>query len=330
MSDEKIIVADLNSGRYTEELTGHELFNLDKNELDGKYYGYVPPNNDVNITKIQSSAKGSVSGVLVVYVQAISKMDKNREIVAYCENATVYATSQSGENMNRDFMDKDGKRNVAPYCIVSDNLIDLRLLPSEHKYIIKIADYNYYMFRKQRSYLEKYPQLKADIISYIRGLEGIDFDDSVEQNKIQNVQPATAKFSSEYGNMPDEIIDTSNGKAIKRNHTVAKKVLVDSQYKCLYDMKHTTFSTVAGNPYMEGHHLIPCTVTNSKLFEITSKLDREENIVCICPNCHKAIHYGDNSTKRRLIKVLFDKQKAKLQSVKIDITLEILFDLYKV
>jgi len=75
MSDEKIIVVDLNSGRYTEELTGHELFNLDKNELDGKYYGYVPPYNDVNITKIQSSAKGSVSGVLVVYVQAISKMD---------------------------------------------------------------------------------------------------------------------------------------------------------------------------------------------------------------------------------------------------------------
>ena len=23
-----------------------------------------------------------------------------------------------------------------------------------------------------------------------------------------------------------------------------------------------------------------------------ANIDREENIVCICPNCHRAIHYG--------------------------------------
>ena len=61
-----------------------------------------------------------------------------------------------------------------------------------------------------------------------------------------------------------------------------------------------------------------------------SKLDREENIVCICPNCHRAIHYGDNNTKKRLIELLFNKQKVKFESVRIHITLDDLYELYLV
>ena len=79
MIGEKILVVDLNSGSYTNKLTGHELFNLDRNSLNGMYYGYVPPTDKVDISKIEKGATESVSGVLVVYVQAISKNNKNRE-----------------------------------------------------------------------------------------------------------------------------------------------------------------------------------------------------------------------------------------------------------
>lgn len=327
MAGMKIVVVDLNSGKHPNK---HELFNLEKNKLDGKYYGYVPPHNNVDITKIQFGAKDSVSDVLIVYVQAIGEHDKNREIVAYCENATVYSASRSGENMNRDFLDKDGRHNIAPYCIKSDNLIDLRSLPSDQKFVIEIKKYSSYIFRYQRSYLEEYPHLKEDIITYIQGFSGIDLDDGIEQDKIQNSLPALPEFSSEYGKTADEIVDTPMGKIVKKNPAIAKKVLVDSDYKCFVNMNHITFSTRIEKPYMEGHHLIPCTVYNSELFEKTSKLDREENIVCICPNCHRAIHYSCSETKKRLIEILFDKQKAKLRAAKLDVTLEKLLKFYMV
>ena len=94
MINEKFLVVDLYSGRYNDELTGFELFNLDKNPVDGMYYGYVPPRGSVNISRIEKGASETVSSVLVVYVKAISESNKNREIIAYCENALVFRKPQ--------------------------------------------------------------------------------------------------------------------------------------------------------------------------------------------------------------------------------------------
>lgn len=81
---------------------------------------------------------------------------------------------------------------------------------------------------------------------------------------------------------------------------------------------------------MEGHHFIPCTVDNSKKYESTTKLDREENIVCLCPICHRAIHYGDEATKKQRLEQLLSIQKEQLSTMGIDLSLEELFALYQV
>jgi len=165
-------------------------------------------------------------------------------------------------------------------------------------------------------------------LELLKNRESLDEDSFTELECLQSENPASVKTSAEYGRIPDEVISTSSGKVIKKNISIAKKVIVDSNYKCLCDESHTTFSTSKGKPYMEGHHLIPCNITNSEFFKEISKLDREENIVSICPTCHRAIHYGDATTKRMLIKKLYDKQKTKLESVGLKIDLETLLSKY--
>ena len=301
---------------------------MERNTLDGMYYGYVPPNDHVDINKFAKNAVKSITGILVVYVQSISKVNKNREILAFCENATIYGSPQSAKNMNREFRDNDGSLKTATYCIESNNLTDLRSL--KEKFIIRIADYNSYMFRMQRSTLEKYPELKQKILEYIKRLKILDRDDGIEQENIQDSNPVSVEESAVNGTTQDEYMNTSNGIAVKKNPSIAKKVLEDCGYICLLDSSHETFISSKGHMYMEGHHLIPCTVENSKMFSKISKLDREENIVCICPNCHRAIHYGDGKTKKKLITKLLNTQKLRLDSVGLTITLDKLLSLYNI
>ncbi|MDE7073949.1 MAG: HNH endonuclease, partial [Odoribacter sp.] len=110
------------------------------------------------------------------------------------------------------------------------------------------------------------------------------------------------------------------------------QALIHAEYKCAADSRHTTFTTAQGVPYMEGHHLIPCTPANARHFWDTKgrNIDCESNIVCLCPTCHRQIHYGTHDEKKALIEFLFNKQKAKLRSVGLDISLEELWGLYDI
>jgi 5-methylcytosine-specific restriction protein A len=153
-----------------------------------------------------------------------------------------------------------------------------------------------------------------------------------EQFEIQNEYPATEKFAQEYNSIPyDDKIKTSGIIVIKRNASIAKKVLVDNKYSCLCDETHKTFFTNKNVEYMEGHHLIPCTIENSKYIseKFGSRLDREENIVCICPNCHRAIHFGNTEVKKCILRNLYDRQKEKLFSAGIKISFDELISFYK-
>ena len=57
---------------------------------------------------------------------------------------------------------------------------------------------------------------------------------------------------------------------------------------------HATFESIHGTQYLEAHHLIPMKAQKDFLSE-NINLDRLENIVALCPNCHKAVHYGTRS-----------------------------------
>ena len=59
---------------------------------------------------------------------------------------------------------------------------------------------------------------------------------------------------------------------------------------------------------MESHHLIPISFQPN--FEYS--LDVYSNIVCLCPICHRQIHYGLINDRKKLLSVLFEKREERL------------------
>ena len=117
---------------------------------------------------------------------------------------------------------------------------------------------------------------------------------------------------------------------VKKNAAYAKQALVNSNFLCEADSSHYTFMTSKGVPYMEGHHLIPCTAKNAKAFwkREGKSIDCVENIVCLCPTCHRRIHFGSEAEKRSIIKLLYNKQHSKLKKAGLNISEKELIGLY--
>ena len=95
-------------------------------------------------------------------------------------------------------------------------------------------------------------------------------------------------------------------------------------FRCEINPDHTTFiSRATGHPYMESHHLVPMAYQKCYHYSI----DREENIVCLCSNCHNNIHYGADAIT--IVEKLYNARKEHLKSIGVEITLEQLKKLYE-
>ncbi|MDR0846146.1 MAG: HNH endonuclease [Lactobacillales bacterium] len=88
---------------------------------------------------------------------------------------------------------------------------------------------------------------------------------------------------------------------------------------------HETFvAHSSGKPYMEAHHLVP--ISYQPLFE--HGIDVVENISCLCPCCHRLLHYGTPVVRDSVVESLFDKQAGGFERVGIEITKKELKTLY--
>lgn len=73
-------------------------------------------------------------------------------------------------------------------------------------------------------------------------------------------------------------------------------------YLCEIDSRHQTFTAkTTGQPYMEGHHILP--MKNQDKF--TNSLDVYANIICLCPICHRLLHYGIENEKETILERIY-------------------------
>ena len=87
-------------------------------------------------------------------------------------------------------------------------------------------------------------------------------------------------------------------KQIERDRDIREVCLMRAGYQCEINSEHTSFTTSNGRQYVESHHIIPLKYQDQFDFN----LDAVENLIALCPNCHKAIHYGSRKTKEILLK----------------------------
>ncbi len=90
-----------------------------------------------------------------------------------------------------------------------------------------------------------------------------------------------------------------------RSSIIKHQAIESAGYLCEFDDSHDTFTAKrTGAPYMEGHHAIPMKYQDK--FE--HSLDVYANVVCLCPICHRLLHYGIDSEKQKVVnKIYYDR-----------------------
>jgi 5-methylcytosine-specific restriction protein A len=321
---DKLLIVDLFSGTYNNHHKGHELFNDKPNPLDGYYYGYVPDYDNPNIDKLGASKTDDfVDDVLIVFVSKISESNKNRIITGFYPRAKVYRKGKSKYVPNRTFKDKDGSKKEATYSLFSKSYVPV---DANDSFIIEISKYSSHMFRKQRVYQDTYPELDEKVLDFISNYQPTEIeDDTIYQKQIEKSDELSDEKAVSARDRDLELQDNQSSKIIKRDPRLAKTAIIKAGYKCQVDENHQTFQKTNGKQYMEGHHLIPCTYKNALYFKekYDINIDCMENIVSICPNCHRAIHYGDENTKFSILETLFNiKQKTYNEKLKLNLSFD--------
>lgn len=154
-----------------------------------------------------------------------------------------------------------------------------------------------------------------------------DFEFGMQGNTIVKTLPydiESEKFKSLNNRIPEINDNSRKNTRYKTNSRISKTAIDLAKYKCEIDNNHVSFKSKLNENYMESHHLVPM----SAQVDFSSNLDRIENIVCLCPLCHKAIHYGEKSIRMKLVSKLFEERKDKLSDCGINISLDELFDKY--
>ncbi len=173
---------------------------------------------------------------------------------------------------------------------------------------------------KEKEYYEKF---NSWIINSLVDMKILDLKHkyiSINQQILTHIQSLYNNL--EYSDMFFENIvcelnrDVAN-KRVKRDFSLILKAKERDNFQCMIDNTHLTFYS-KDKPYIEGHHIIP--MFQQKNYDF--KLDDMDNIISLCPNCHREIHFSDN--KQDILNKVFYLHKKYMDKNKIELN-----DFYK-
>lgn len=99
--------------------------------------------------------------------------------------------------------------------------------------------------------------------------------------------------------------ETTSQTRWKRSTIIKNQAIEMAEYRCEINENHKTFvSKKTKHLYMEGHHAVPMYLQD----KFRNSLDIYANVVCVCPICHRLLHYGILEEKESLLnKIYFDR-----------------------
>jgi len=155
-----------------------------------------------------------------------------------------------------------------------------------------------------------------------------DYIKTVDSIKEEDINENIAKDAHKI--VPNEI-KRKTGRKFKINPLLGKIAISKANYLCEFAKEHETFrSKRTGKNFLEGHHLVPVSKQIEIWEQFSVNVDCVENIISLCPNCHRAIHYGDNETKNKMIEKLFEIRKEIYRKIGLELSLDDIKKMYGV
>lgn len=88
----------------------------------------------------------------------------------------------------------------------------------------------------------------------------------------------------------------------RRSSIIRNQSLEMANHLCEMNSEHLTFiSEKTRKRYVEGHHAIPMKLQP----QFSNSLDVYANIVCLCPICHRKIHFGLTSEREEMASQIY-------------------------
>lgn len=117
--------------------------------------------------------------------------------------------------------------------------------------------------------------------------------------------------------VPKPMLVTLMTSTWRRNQIIINQAIEGAHYRCENNSQHTTFTSgLTGHPYMEGHHLIPIEYQA----EFQTGIDVYSNVICLCPTCHRLLHFGVSREKSFVAERLYVERYGRLVNCGIDIS----------
>lgn len=111
--------------------------------------------------------------------------------------------------------------------------------------------------------------------------------------------------------------ETRKAETWKRSPIIKIQSIEAAGYQCEVNPEHRTFTAKnSGHPYMEGHHILPMQLQE----KFDTSLDVYANIVCLCPICHRLLHYGVDTEKTSVVNRIYYDRAERLASSGIKIS----------
>jgi len=142
--------------------------------------------------------------------------------------------------------------------------------------------------------------------------------DLIHENEIDK-----AKLQNAHKIAPATHDKTKSKTSYNRDPKIGKSAIIQANYSCEISHEHKTFmSKATGKPYMESHHLVPIQFQSEMWGKYRINIDCVENLVSLCPTCHKAFHYGTDEVKSEIIEIMYAEVAHKYKAIGFEITLD--------
>lgn len=250
--------------------------------------------------------------------ETVSKFKSvSRVLTVIRNNISLFNITSSTISINSDYDEYFKNNFLARFDI--DEL---------HEYLLRDVDYSYFLYNYQGfdinlidrpvSVQQAISQKKPDLDDDIKEKE---YQEKVDAIKESNVNDDVADDS--YKTPPVVVQKTNTSIKFERNPILGKIAIKKAYYTCECNREHKTFiSKTSGKQYMEAHHLIPMAYQVKIWGEYQKNIDCLENLVSLCPICHKAFHYGTDEVKSRIIEDLYEKIKYKYRAIHFNISVK--------
>ncbi len=209
--------------------------------------------------------------------------------------------------------------------------------------LLRDVDYSYFLYNIQGFDINLIdePQVETveaenQIAEEKEIIESEESDDEKDDNYIDkidnineyNVNPDVAEGAAQVA--PAQYDETSISKKYRRNPLLGRIAIQNAYYCCENDPHHETFESAKTHKnFMEAHHLVPVKYQQQIWQKYNINVDCTENIVALCPTCHRAFHNGTKEVKIRLIENIYNRVLPKYRYIGFDISVDEIKKLYK-